>query len=107
MKILLIISFVTLISFDILAQQPDSVSIDTVQREKFWSQNFELSDANAPIFVMNEELITEQQLQGIKVDDIASITVLKDSAATAVFGEKARNGVILIETKTKKPKPKN
>lgn len=106
MKILLVFTFASVISFDILAQHADSLSIDTVQREKFWSQNFELSDA-VPLFVMNEELITEQQLQGIKVDDITSITVLKDSAATALFGEKARNGVILIETKTKKPKPKN
>ena len=95
------------ISLDTLAQQQDSVSIDTVQQEQFWSENFQLSDTDGPLFVMNEELITEQQLQGIRVEDITSITVLKDSTATAVFGEKARNGVILIETKTKKPKPRN
>jgi len=31
--------------------------------------------------------------------DIASITVLKDAAATAIYGNRAANGVILIETK--------
>src|SRR6266446_4746379 len=31
--------------------------------------------------------------------DIASITVLKDAAATAIYGSRASNGVILIETK--------
>ncbi len=35
----------------------------------------------------------------INPNDIASITVLKDAAATAVFGMRASNGVILIETK--------
>ncbi|OLD89203.1 MAG: hypothetical protein AUG85_02315, partial [Gemmatimonadetes bacterium 13_1_20CM_4_66_11] len=31
--------------------------------------------------------------------DIASITVLKDAASTAIYGSRASNGVILIETK--------
>src|SRR5690242_6114138 len=31
--------------------------------------------------------------------DIASITVLKDAAATAIYGSRASNGVVLIETK--------
>ena len=35
----------------------------------------------------------------INPSDIASITVLKDAAATAVYGMRASNGVILIETK--------
>jgi TonB-linked SusC/RagA family outer membrane protein len=35
----------------------------------------------------------------INPDDIASMSVLKDAAATAVYGLRASNGVILIETK--------
>jgi TonB-linked SusC/RagA family outer membrane protein len=35
----------------------------------------------------------------IPVDDIKSITVLKDAAATAIYGSRAANGVIVIETK--------
>ena len=35
-------------------------------------------------------------------DDIASITVLKDAAAAAVYGVRAGNGVILITTKSGK-----
>src|SRR5216117_3793783 len=31
--------------------------------------------------------------------DIASITILKDASATAIYGSRAANGVILIETK--------
>lgn len=30
---------------------------------------------------------------------MASITVLKDAAATAIYGSKAANGVIVVETK--------
>lgn len=45
---------------------------------------------------------TEEQyssLLSVAVDDIASITVLKDAAATAVWGAKGANGVIQITTK--------
>ena len=38
-------------------------------------------------------------LLSVNVEDIASITVLKDAAATAVWGSKGANGVIMITTK--------
>jgi len=38
-------------------------------------------------------------LSTINPDDIASITILKDAASTAIYGSRASNGVILITTK--------
>ncbi len=38
-------------------------------------------------------------LNVLNPSDIASITVLKDASATAIYGSRAANGVILIETK--------
>ncbi len=35
----------------------------------------------------------------INPSDIASVTILKDAAATAIYGSRAANGVVLIETK--------
>lgn len=32
-------------------------------------------------------------------EDIESITILKDASATAIYGARAANGVIVIETK--------
>ena len=37
---------------------------------------------------------------GIKMEDIESITVLKDAAATAVYGDNGKNGVIEIKVKS-------
>lgn len=42
-----------------------------------------------------------QKKFGIKQSDIESVTVLKDGAATAIYGEKGKNGVIEIKTKIK------
>lgn len=36
---------------------------------------------------------------GLNADDIASITVLKDASATALYGARAKDGVIVINTK--------
>src|SRR3546814_13978979 len=38
-------------------------------------------------------------MNNIDVNEVASISVLKDASATAVFGVKGANGVILITTK--------
>ncbi|HEU0298025.1 MAG TPA: SusC/RagA family TonB-linked outer membrane protein [Longimicrobium sp.] len=38
-------------------------------------------------------------LNFINPEDIASVTVLKDAASTAIYGSRGANGVILIETK--------
>ena len=42
----------------------------------------------------------ESSLDNVDPADIASISVLKDAASASIFGSKAANGVILVETKT-------
>ncbi len=41
----------------------------------------------------------ERSLDNLNANDIASFTILKDASATAVYGIRGANGVILIETK--------
>ena len=43
--------------------------------------------------------IYQTSIAGINPQDIESITVLKDAAATAIYGARAANGVIIITTK--------
>ena len=42
----------------------------------------------------------EQGLGNINPADIASITVLKDAASCAIYGNRAANGVVLVTTKS-------
>ncbi|KAA2245217.1 SusC/RagA family TonB-linked outer membrane protein [Chitinophaga agrisoli] len=46
-------------------------------------------------------------LAGLNISDIASIDILKDASATAIYGSKAANGVVIITTKqgTRDTKP--
>ena len=58
---------------------------------------FDNPDENFDFANANEEQYAA--LLSVNVEDIASITVLKDAAATAVWGSNGANGVILITTK--------
>jgi TonB-dependent starch-binding outer membrane protein SusC len=57
---------------------------------------------SAPIAVGSPPL-PRNPLNLLNPGDIASITVLKDAAATAIYGSRASNGVVLIETKRGQP----
>lgn len=58
---------------------------------------FEYNSADIDLTTADEESFSS--LLSVNVDDIASITVLKDAAATAIWGSKGANGVIQITTK--------
>lgn len=54
---------------------------------------------NAPLIVIDGVETTLQALYDIDVHDIERVDVLKDASATALYGENAANGVIIIERK--------
>lgn len=47
----------------------------------------------------NIDELQNTSIGGVNPADIESITILKDAAATAIYGAKAANGVIVITTK--------
>ena len=51
---------------------------------------------NSPLVLID---MIEGSLDDVNPNDIASISILKDAASAAIFGSKAANGVILVETK--------
>lgn len=61
-------------------------------------QNDETAPGAAGIASINAQL-ARSPLNSINPDDIESITVLKDASATAIYGSRGANGVILIQTK--------
>src|SRR5881394_716138 len=52
-----------------------------------------------PLGLFGDPMLARNPLNLLNPADISSITVLKDAAATAIYGSRASNGVILIETK--------
>lgn len=56
---------------------------------------------NDPLYVI-DGVPTQDGINFLPADDIASITVLKDAASAAIYGARASNGVVVITTKNGK-----
>lgn len=52
-----------------------------------------------PLILIDNVEVTTTDLARLQVDDIASFSIMKDATATAVYGARGANGVILIQTK--------
>ncbi|MBD0833448.1 SusC/RagA family TonB-linked outer membrane protein [Aestuariibaculum sediminum] len=54
---------------------------------------------NQPLFVLDGFETTLRTIIDLDMNRVASITILKDAASTALYGARAANGVIVVETK--------
>lgn len=61
-----------------------------------------ITGSNEPLYVI-DGIQVESGLSTISPQDIQSIDVLKDAAATAIYGARGANGVIIITTKSGRP----
>ncbi|WP_199881837.1 SusC/RagA family TonB-linked outer membrane protein [Bacteroides sp. Marseille-P3684] len=60
-------------------------------------------DPNQPLFILDGFESDLTTITNLNIDRVASITILKDAASTAIYGSKAANGVVVVETV--KPEP--
>jgi TonB-linked SusC/RagA family outer membrane protein len=58
-----------------------------------------LANPNQPLIILDGFQTTLQTIYDMDINRIATITILKDAAATTAYGSKAANGVIVVETK--------
>ena len=62
-----------------------------------------ISGNNSPLYVVDGLVVGD--INSLNVNDIASMEVLKDASATAIYGSRGANGVVLITTKSGKAGP--
>lgn len=53
---------------------------------------------NQPLFILDGMEVTIDAIVNLNIDRVKSVTVLKDASSTAIYGSKAANGVIVVET---------
>lgn len=56
-------------------------------------------DPNAPLWILDGFETTAEHVMDLDMNRVESVTILKDASAKALYGSKAANGVIVIETK--------
>ena len=57
---------------------------------------------NMPAFILDGYEVSVQKVLDLDMTRIETVTLLKDAAATAIYGSRAANGVMVITTKTPK-----
>lgn len=58
-----------------------------------------LSQSTAPLYVIDGFPIEDFDASNLNMNDIESINILKDASATAIYGARGANGVVVVETK--------
>ncbi|MFZ4680694.1 MAG: SusC/RagA family TonB-linked outer membrane protein [Flavobacterium sp.] len=74
--------------------QPGTNKIDVIIRGES-----SLNASTDPLYVVDGIPLTQAFFRNLNPNDIESVTVLKDASATAIYGNRGTNGVILINTK--------
>jgi len=60
------------------------------------------SNPNMPTFILDGFEVSAEKIWDMDPYRVASINILKDAAATAIYGSRASNGVVVITTKSPK-----
>ena len=63
------------------------------------STDFFIEGMDAPLYVVDGKEVTSSIMSALNVNKIEAMTVLKNESATELYGEKGKNGVILITLK--------
>lgn len=64
---------------------------------EFWVRSISTFGASNAALVLVDGF--ERDINEVNIEDIESFSVLKDASATAIYGSKGANGVVLINTK--------
>src|SRR5690606_7747780 len=56
------------------------------------------NDPNLPTFILDGYEVPVQRIFDLDPTRVQSISILKDAASTAIYGSRAANGVVVIET---------
>jgi len=62
------------------------------------SENELRSNPNQPTFILDGFEVGIEKIYDMDINRITSVTILKDATATAIYGSRASNGVVVIET---------
>ncbi len=91
----------TLVDNNILGSNPNAIPDFQIRGGGSIKSEFE-GNPNMPTFMLDGFEVSATKVFDMDPNRIESITVLKDAVATAIYGSRSANGVVVIKTKTPK-----
>jgi beta-lactamase regulating signal transducer with metallopeptidase domain len=99
--------------------ETDSILINAYPKKQVWtskygtkinlntSENgtskFYSTQVSNPLFVVDDKIVAQLVFENVDSENIESIFVLKNNVATEQYGERGKNGVVVIKTKKRHP----
>ena len=74
----------------------DGAGLFNAQNPTFYIRGVQSSSSSTPLIIIDG---VERAMENVVAEDVESVQILKDAAATALYGYKGANGVLLITTK--------
>lgn len=81
-------------------------SLGKGENKIFISTNEKKDGLEDPLYIVDDKEVAKKDLDDVDPNNIASVNVLKGEAATKLYGNKGKDGVVLIYTKSKNSNPK-
>lgn len=81
---------------DITVRGTSSMNVDVKDLQ---TDSKNQSSVNLPLFIMDGFEITLERMMDLDENQVENITLLKDASATAMYGTRGANGVVVITTK--------
>ena len=78
----------------------NTIAFQTIGKGK--NKIFVSGDNNKALFIIDGKEVTKKEFDNLDTDNIESVNVLKGKSATEKYGNKGKNGVIVVTTKKKK-----
>lgn len=79
------------------AMKADKVVVSNVKSDG--KLTLKTAAQGTPLYVIDGEIRPDAKLEAIDPNSIESVSVIKDAAAISIYGEAARNGVVMVNTK--------
>ena len=85
---------------DLMGSDPNSLPDINIRGKSsvIGSRDEAVNDPNQPLFIVDGFESTLEAVFNMDINRIESMTILKDAASTAIYGSKAANGVVVVET---------
>lgn len=77
----------------VIVQRTGEPGLDNAE---FWIRGISSLNSSSPLVLVDG---VEREMSSLSIDEIESISVLKDASATAVYGVRAANGVVIVTTR--------
>ena len=75
------------------------IGLTDFEKEQVSRDNLK-NNPNLPTFIMDGFEVDAEKIFDLDIERIETLTILKDASATAIYGSRAANGVIVIKTKS-------